>query len=46
MRIFLALVVWKLELRPVPTDLGRYERAGAAFVYRAKEVYVSPRAVV
>ncbi|KAJ5247031.1 cytochrome P450 [Penicillium chermesinum] len=46
MRIFLALVVWKLELRPVPADLGRFERAGAAFVYRAKEVYVSPRPIV
>ncbi|KGO75830.1 Cytochrome P450 [Penicillium italicum] len=46
MRIFLALVVWKLELRPVPSDLGQFERAGAAFVYRAKEVYVSPQAIV
>ncbi|KAL1870952.1 hypothetical protein Plec18167_007259 [Paecilomyces lecythidis] len=45
MRIFFTLVVWKLELRPIPADLGRFERADAAFVYRAKEVYLSPQAV-
>jgi cytochrome P450 len=44
MRIFFALVAWKLELRPVPADLARFERAPAAFVYRAKEVYLSPHA--
>ncbi|KAI9643369.1 hypothetical protein NHQ30_007988 [Ciborinia camelliae] len=43
MRIFFALVVWKLKLRPVPADLARFERAGAAFVYRAKEIYLSPQ---
>ncbi|GAD98123.1 similar to cytochrome P450 [Paecilomyces variotii No. 5] len=46
MRIFFTLVVWKLELRPIPTDLARFKRADAAFVYRAKEVYVSPQAFV
>jgi hypothetical protein len=45
MRIFFTLVVWKLQLRPVPVELAQFERAGAAFVYRAKEVYLSPHAV-
>ncbi|TGO20630.1 hypothetical protein BPAE_0279g00030 [Botrytis paeoniae] len=46
MRIFFTLIVWKLKLCPVPAEVARFERAGAAFVYRAKEAYLSPQAVV